>query len=68
VRHLATLAQAHRKQNVPLFDIRKRPGWTSYTLANSLGFMSDQRHPSALGYADIAAFYAESIQTLLALA
>lgn len=51
--YVAAMYELSSEKGVGIFDIRRR--WGSYAEAMSAGFMSDNVHPSAAGYADIAA-------------
>lgn len=50
--YTAALYALADSNDLPLIDFSAR--WTSYTLANSYGIMSDGTHPNGTGYADYA--------------
>lgn len=48
----AALSGLASNVNSPFVDIRAR--WVNYSTANALGWMFDDKHPNAVGYADVA--------------
>jgi lysophospholipase L1-like esterase len=50
--YTAAMYQLAITNDLPVIDFSQR--WTSYTLANSYGIMSDGTHPNGVGYADYA--------------
>jgi len=47
----------------PWFNYQYR--WTNYATANGLGFMADDRHPTAYGYQDQAGFLMSAVRRLV---
>lgn len=54
--YIAAAKTLAAQNNIQYFDLNARQG--SYTLLNSLGLMYDTIHPNALGYQDVAQYFA----------